>query len=142
MLTIRGFLVDKMNNQRRYYNLLRRELKRAERLLGPIMDVEISVKHIYGGSGTPFLSFHANDDEEGRQLVALLMDTLDVAEAEKKGILESAYTIIIENEEMRLDVDVDIRPCKTLKVTEQRIIKVCGEIDESRYLSVVPLEDE
>jgi len=69
------------------------------------------------------------------------MDAVGVNHAQKRNIIQGAYTIVIERDGLRLDVDVDARPCKKLLVTEQRVIEVCGEVDTGRYLSVVPLED-
>jgi hypothetical protein len=141
-ITIREYLSDEMNKSRRVYNMHRRRLKRAEKLLAPIVDTEISAVRIYGGRyDFPFLSFRVKSAEAGRELAAMLMAALDINHAKKRMVLDDAYTIIIENDDLRLDIDVDARPCKKLLVTEQRVIEICGEIDESRYLSVVPLEE-
>lgn len=141
-MNIREFLQSEVNKSRRVYNLRRRQFKKAERELSEIMDAEISASLVYLASSADLhLNFRIRDISAGRKLATVLMDAVGVNHAQKRNIVEGTYTIIIERDGLRLDIDVDARPCKKLLVTEQRVIEVCGEVDTSRYLSVVPLED-
>lgn len=142
MPTIQEHLQDEMNKARRLYSRRRREIRLADKVLPKAMlHTEFPAGDIYLALCSDLhLNFRAKTAEGGRKLAAVFMDILGTTDSEKRNIIEGAYTIVIEQGRVRVDIDVDTRQCKKYLVTERHVISVCGELDTDRYLEAVPVD--
>ena len=143
MITLREEIDWSINNHQRYIDNL--EAARAQ-LPASVLAIEVP-----GGAAVAMHTgeldihaYHTLQPDGGRQTLLRLMDLTGQTSVSKKPALPRNGIQIATVPVGDITIHVWYRPnngCRKARVTEEKVIEVCGSLDESQYLSVEYLEE-